>query len=108
MYFDGLEDGLRPLGDSGEKVEAAGRKIHKTPSGGMRSNAVGMRVGLEGSGGSVEPCVGSLRFKKATGAPEAIRTPDPQIRRLVRIIDMIEVGYPKRRIGVGIATILNA
>ena len=35
----------------------------------------------------------------AIGAPEEIRTPDPQIRSLVRTVEIIEVRY--RKLGIG-------
>jgi hypothetical protein len=35
------------------------------------------------------------------GAPEEIRTPDPQIRSLVRTIEIIEVRYRKKLVGRG-------
>jgi hypothetical protein len=41
------------------------------------------------------------------GAPGEIRTPDPQIRSLVRTIEIIEVRYRKKLIGRGNARILK-
>jgi len=41
------------------------------------------------------------------GAPEEIQTPDPQIRSLVKIIEIIEVRYRKKPIGRGNARVLN-
>jgi hypothetical protein len=53
----------------------------------MGTSAVSGRSVVESSGGN--------------GAPEEIRTPDPQIRSLVRTIEIIEVRYRKKRIGRG-------
>jgi hypothetical protein len=39
------------------------------------------------------------------GAPGEIRTPDPQIRSLVRTIEIIEVRYRKKLVGRGNARI---
>ena len=36
-----------------------------------------------------------------TGASEEIRTPDPQIRSLVRTVEIIEVRYRKKLVGCG-------
>ena len=41
------------------------------------------------------------------GAPEEIRTPDPQIRSLVRTVEIIEVRYRKKLVGRGNARILK-
>jgi hypothetical protein len=37
----------------------------------------------------------------SAGAPEEIRTPDPQIRSLVRTVEIIEVRYRKKFVGRG-------
>ena len=43
----------------------------------------------------------------AYGAPEEIRTPDPQIRSLVRTVEIIEVRYRKKLVGRGNARVLK-
>src|ERR1022692_1272979 len=42
-----------------------------------------------------------VKFSGGNGAPEEIRTPDPQIRSLVGTVEIIEVRYRKKRIGLG-------
>ena len=43
----------------------------------------------------------------SAGAPEEIRTPDPQIRSLVKTIEIIEVRYRKKLVGRGSTRILK-
>ena len=38
----------------------------------------------------------AFEFSGAIGAPEEIRTPDPQIRSLVRTIEIVEVRYREK------------
>jgi hypothetical protein len=44
---------------------------------------------------------GTPSAHKSTGAPEEIQTPDPQIRSLVRTVEIVAVRYRKRLIGRG-------
>ena len=46
-----------------------------------------------------------VEFSGGNGAPGEIRTPDPQIRSLVRTIEIIEVRYRKKLVGRGNARI---
>jgi hypothetical protein len=40
-----------------------------------------------------------IEILNGNGAPQEIRTPDPQIRSLVRTVEIIEVRYRKKLIG---------
>ena len=48
-----------------------------------------------------------VETSKGNGAPERIRTADPQIRSLVRTIEIVEVRYRKKQVGRGNARILE-
>jgi len=48
-----------------------------------------------------------VEFSEGNGAPGEIRTPDPQIRSLVRTVEIIEVRYRKKVVGRGNARILK-
>ena len=52
--------------------------------------------------GTSAVCLRSVvEFSGENGAPERIRTADPQIRSLVGAIEIIEVRYRKMRVGHG-------